>query len=215
MKRSKILVVLALMVVASLMAAVGTGAIDVFKADRAAGISVVNDASGYLGIKADSSYAKVNANGTMALDFTSTNNNVIGDGFNAQAFTQVDDVFSITNQSATPLYVWFESDNWNSWHNAGLRYYINQTNGDITRVDDWYYQSDEGKALLNSIGMNFVNGVGRDAYVKLDPGEYFNVKITANTVLANGYGDAGKDWSHKLTIKANKTAPTQPGQYHQ
>ena len=45
--RRKSLVVLSLLLLAALMAGIGTGAIDVFSANRAAAMKVVNDAEGY------------------------------------------------------------------------------------------------------------------------------------------------------------------------
>ena len=207
MKKGKILVVLALLLVSAVMASLGTGAIDVFSAKRSSSMVVASDAQGFIGIQSNSPYAKVDKEGAITFDFSTA----LAKGFNAQSKTEINDVFTVTNQSAETVYVWLEAEGWDSWHNAGLEYRIQETNGEVTNVDDWYGNTQpQGKNLLSSTGMNFVNGVGKMAYVKLEPGEYFKVKILVNTVLSNGYGSDGKDWTHKVIFKANKEAPKRP-----
>ena len=207
MKKGKILVVLALLLVSAVMASLGTGAIYVFSAKRSSSMVVASDAQGFIGIQSNSPYAKVDKEGAITFDFSTA----LAKGFNAQSKTEINDVFTVTNQSAETVYVWLEAEGWDSWHNAGLEYRIQETNGEVTNVDDWYGNTQpQGKNLLSSTGMNFVNGVGKMAYVKLEPGEYFKVKILVNTVLSNGYGRDGKDWTHKVIFKANKEAPKRP-----
>ena len=207
MKKGKILVVLALLLVSAVMASLGTGAIDVFSAKRSSSMVVASDAQAFIGIQSNSPYAKVDKEGAITFDFSTA----LAKGFNAQSKTEINDVFTVTNQSAETVYVWLEAEGWDSWHNAGLEYRIQETNGEVTNVDDWYGNTQpQGKNLLSSTGMNFVNGVGKMAYVKLEPGEYFKVKILVNTVLSNGYGRDGKDWTHKVIFKANKEAPKRP-----
>ena len=82
MKR-KGLVVLALLVVASLMAAMGTGALDVFSAKRSAAMKVVDDTDGLVSIVGDELYAKKLGNGQIKLDFTNASSG--GKGFNTNA----------------------------------------------------------------------------------------------------------------------------------
>ncbi len=209
MKKGKIFVVLTLLIVAAVMASIGTGAIDVFKAERTSSMKVASDAEGFIGISSSSPYAKVNKEGAIEFDFSTA----LAKGFNAQSLTEVHNVFTVTNQSAQTLYVWLEAEGWDSWHNAGLRYRIQDTNGEVTNVDAWYGNTKpEGKDLLMSTSWNFKDGVGKMAYVKLDPGEYFTAKVIVNTKLSNGYGRAGKDWSHTVIFKANKEAPKRPAQ---
>ncbi len=212
--RKRSLVVLILLIVASVMAAMGTGALDVFRANRTAAMMVVTDADAYISLKGDDNYAYEKNNGELKLDFTSTNDNVIGDGFNPQANSEFNEVFSVTNQSAKTVYVWFEAEGWSSQHNSGLQYRIDHTNGTVTNVDAWYGNTQpQGKNLLSSTGMNFMDGIGKMAYVQLDPGEYFSVKILVNTVMSNGYGDANtpySNWGHKVIVKANVESPSRP-----
>lgn len=205
MKR-KGLVVLALLVVASLMAAMGTGALDVFSAKRSSAMTIVNDAEALIGISGGE-YTKQSKNGKFMIDFN--DGSFIGNGLNPQAKSEFHDVFTITNQSAKTVYVWLEAEGWSSEHNAGLKYVINRTNGSITKGIDTYATN----TLLNTTGWNFKEGKGSLAYVQLDPGEYFTVNIYIDTVLSNGYGDANtaySDWSHGVIVKANETAPSRP-----
>ncbi|MCR2823281.1 DUF1102 domain-containing protein [Lederbergia panacisoli] len=196
-----------LLIVAALTAAMGTGAIDVFKADRSAAMKVVTDTNGLISLVGDGLYAKEAASGKLTLDFTNTANG--GKGFNPQANSEFNEVFTVTNKSEKSVYVWLEADGWSSQHNAGLQYRINNTDGVVTNVDAWYGNTQpSGKNLLDSTGMNFVNGVGKEAYVLLSPGQKFDVNIYVNTVLANGYGSPGSDWSHTVKVKASTTKPT-------
>lgn len=205
-------IVVALLLVTSLMAALGTGAIDVFSANRSSAMKVVTDSNALISLVGDGNYAVPKKNGELKLDFTD-GTTFNGDGFNPQARSEFNDVFTVTNQSAKTVYVWLEALGWSSQHNGGLQYRIEDTNGVVTNVNDWYGNTQpNGKNLLDSTGMNFVNGKGKNAYVQLDPGEYFSVKVLVSTVMANGYGDANtpySDWSHTVIVKANTTAPTQ------
>lgn len=200
-------VVLALLLVAAIMATLGTGAINVFNARRTSAMKVVTDENALVSLKGDGNYAIAKSNGELKLDFT--DGNFTGDGFNPQAKSSFYDVFTITNQSPKTIFVWLEAEGWSSQHNSGLNYKVNQTNGNVIKGIDTY----KTETLLTTTGWNFVNGKGSLAYVELDPGEYFTVNINVSTVMANGYGDAGthySDWSHVVTVKANTTAPSRP-----
>lgn len=206
--RRKSLVVFSLLLVASLMAAIGTGAIDVFSATRAADMEVVTDAQGIIGLSSNSGYTLLDKYGSLKLDFTGTNGKFIGQGFNPRALFEFNDVFTVTNQSPDTVYVWLEAEGWDSWHNAGLKYVIGDTYGavEITKGIDTY----KTNTLLTTTGWNFKSGVGSLAYVKLAPGASFDVNINVNTNLENGYGTAGKSWDHKVIVKANENPPTRP-----
>lgn len=214
MKKGRLLVVFSLLIVASMLAAIGTGAIDVFEAQRTSAMVIASDAEGFIGISSDSPYADVatsgNAKGTISFDFKTAT----AKGFNAQSKTEINNVFTVTNQSAETVYAWLEAEGWSSQHNAGLVYRIQESTGEVERVNEWYWRNPQGLNLLDSTGMNFTDGVGKNAYVKLEPGENFTVQMFVNSNLANGYGAEGKDWGHKIIVKANKTEPTQNGQYH-
>lgn len=216
--RRKNLVVLTLLLVASMMAAMGTGAMNSFVANRAAAMEVVTDADGLLGIVGDGKYAipvtSGQNRGALGLDFTDSNGNFAGDGFNPQAKMLFNDVFTITNNSPDKLFVWLEANGWDSHHNSGLRYSIDELSEGANYVKDLTANPDKygHKLLLWSTGDNFKEGIGRLAFVELDPGENFTVKIDVNTVMANGYGSPGKDWGHTVIVKASQESPLRPGQ---
>jgi len=216
MKRGTVLLLVTLLATAAILAAAGSGAVSSFTANRSSNMVVVNDTDGFIGISGDSEHwAFEDGSGRFYLDFTESNENAIGEGFNARALTRIDEAFSLTNQGTRPVYVWFESSDWPWQANAILAYRINEDNttGDITRADVWFYKRDAGLNLLSGDMTSFQDGVGEQAYVYLEPGESFAVDIIVNT--ANSvYGNDGLDLSHTVVIRADEDAPQQPGTYH-
>ncbi len=208
MKR-KSLVVLTLLLIASLMAAMGTGALDVFSAERDVAMKIVTDEDGLISIKGDGVYAfedtKQTRKGALKLDFTSTNQNFEGKGFNTMANIEFHDVFTITNDSPSDLYVWLEADGWGNSHTYGLNYVIGETTGDVTR--DWR----NNPRLLDTRIMNYENGKnGCAAYVMLEPGEFVTVDIEVDTTIGQGLARPGyvyDNWSHTVKVKANPSSP--------
>jgi hypothetical protein len=184
-------------------------------------MEIVNDASGFLAIAGDSDHwAFEDGEGKFYLDFTETNGNAAGEGFNPQAFTSVGDVFSVTNQSTRDVYVWFESPDW-PWKMQGngssLRYRID-ADATSTKVLGQYEPADVaqvhnhpeyGRRLLWTEGTNYEDGQnGKLAYVLLEPGDSFSVEIL---VGATGYyANQGLDFSHTVKVKADEDAPTRP-----
>lgn len=100
-------------------AAMGTGAFSNVEAQRDISVTVSDDANAYLGIQPtdgpNGNYVDTTSNDALAIDLTASNNNVGsgiagGEGLNANAFTEIADVFEIRNQgtqkvevTATPL----------------------------------------------------------------------------------------------------------------
>lgn len=200
-------VILALLLVASLMAALGTGAVDVFSAKRSSAMKIVNDSESLISISGDNIYAKEN-NGVLKLDFSNVARGA--KGINPAAVYAFNKVFTITNRSEKPVYVWLESPDWDSEHNAGVRYIIDSTAGEIT--GDLTANSAPHNLLLWSTGDNFKNGTGRLAYVKLAPGLDVSVKVTVKTE-DNMYGSTAShlfNWDHTVVVKANSTQPSRP-----
>jgi hypothetical protein len=216
MRRSTVLLLVSLLAASAFVVAAGSGAISSFSADRAANMVVVDDTSAFVAVTGDSEHwAFEDDQGRFYLDFTDANENADGEGFNPQARTVVEDAFSITNQSTKPVYVWLESEDWPWQANAILDYRINEDNttGDITRADVWFYANPAGLNLRCGGMTPFVDGVGQAAYVHLEPGEAVAVNVivdTANSV----YGNQGLDLSHTITVEANEEAPTHTGGYH-
>ncbi|MDV7350872.1 DUF1102 domain-containing protein [Halorubrum distributum] len=94
-------------------AAVGTGAFTSVTANRSVDVEVAGDASAYLGIEPVSSspnsdYVQVNS-GEVSIDFSDSNPNTsgtnatLGDGFNPDATTVVNDLLRVTNQGTQPV----------------------------------------------------------------------------------------------------------------
>jgi len=94
----------------------GTGAFSSITAERSAEVSVAEDANAYLAMEpaanspnGEGGYASQTSSGELALDFTgdyAADNG--GGGVNANAVTDVDRVFNITNQGTQPVAVWVE-----------------------------------------------------------------------------------------------------------
>jgi len=101
MRRRKYLGVVGLLA-ASLTAVTGTNAFTDMTANRQVGVEVVEDADAYLGLArtgSDSSGAFVDvSDGTVSFDFSSSNGDVSGDGFNPNSVTVIDSLLQVTNQ---------------------------------------------------------------------------------------------------------------------
>ena len=80
-------------------AAVGTGAFSFVRADRDLTVEVAGDASAYLGLTGDDEYVSDDsADGALTIDLGGPTTTGGGAGFNPDAFTLVEGVFTITNQ---------------------------------------------------------------------------------------------------------------------
>ena len=211
--RRKHLLVLTLLLIAAMMAAMGTGALNVFSADRDAVMKIVNDGTAMISIVGDGKYVKEDSAGRLALDFTNTSSG--GKGFNPKAKSDFYKVFTITNQSERPVYVWLESNGWSTEHLNNLTYRINEDfcTGTITRMDEWFYRNPEGLNLLSQPGYQFKEGKdGRNAFVYVEPGESFSVDLLVRTL--SNYGNKNTNLNHTVIVKADVNKPIQPGQYH-
>lgn len=102
----------------------GTGALTSFSGDRDAQVPAVNDAAGFLSIRAsngpNSQYFDPSSgpNDPAAFVF---GDDVGGDGFN-NGTTFIDDLFVIGNQSAQSQYVWIQEDGNNGGDKATAFY---------------------------------------------------------------------------------------------
>ena len=210
MKKGKILVVLSLLLVAALMASVGTGAIDVFSANRSVSAKVVNDAEGFIGISTESRYASYNNKGALVLNFFTEQG---ANGFNPHATTKFKNLFTITNQSAEKLYVWLETgDDYTTPDHYAFTYRVQEGyDGTLHRaVYSSAYSNTHPlrRVLISYVGRNIKNGVGQNAYMELEPGQSFDVEVDVSTTT--NYGKQGQELDHTLIIRADKTAPTRP-----
>lgn len=202
MKR-KSLVVLTLLVVAALMAGVGTGALDVFSAERSAVMEIVNDDVALISILGDGLYTEQTNRG-LKLDFTGTSQG--GEGINVNAVSVFHEVFKITNKSEKTVFVWLESPAWHEQIQKNVVYRV--ANPDAKMTEDTTYTAAPKNKLLWTSGTNFTGGVGDLAYVRLEPGEFFDVNIEVRTL--GSYAVNYPDWSHTIKVMANTNAPTRP-----
>jgi len=95
-------------------ATVGTGAFSSVEAQRNISVTVSDDANAQLGIQPtdepSGNYVDTTPNDALAIDLTASNNNVGsgiagGEGLNANAITEIADVFEIRNQGAQTVEV--------------------------------------------------------------------------------------------------------------
>jgi hypothetical protein len=207
MKKGKILVVLSLLLVAAVMASLGTGAIDVFTAKRSVSAKIVDDTDGLIGIKPTSPYASLNNRGSLVIDYSTA----YGAGFNPDAKTEIKNLFTITNQSGNKLFVWLEADKDYSTaeHNA-FDYRVQEGyEGTLHRAiykSDYSNSNPLRRVLISDVGRNFKDGKdGENAYMELEPGQSFAVEVDVATLT--NYGKSGTELDHTLIIRADRTAP--------
>ena len=90
----------------------GSGAFSSVQADRDVTVNVAGDADALLALEPsdgpNGAYADIEGD-TLALNFDGSAEGVDGEGFNPNAFTRVDDIFSITNQGTQKVGVYIES----------------------------------------------------------------------------------------------------------
>jgi hypothetical protein len=90
----------------SLSAALTTGAFSALIADRTATVSTTGDADALLALQPENeAYARVEE-GTLTVAIDGSFDAETGEGVNANALTQVEDVFRITNQGSFEIEVW-------------------------------------------------------------------------------------------------------------
>ncbi|OYR62888.1 DUF1102 domain-containing protein [Halorubrum ezzemoulense] len=91
-------------------AAIGTGAFTSVEADRSVDVEVAGDANAYLALKQipgepNSQQYVTNQSGEIGFDFSDSNGNVNGTGFNPDATTEVDNLLMVANQGTQSAFV--------------------------------------------------------------------------------------------------------------
>lgn len=224
--KKKIIVTMVLLLTATIMGAFGTGAIDVFSATRSADVSIVSDADGYVAITGDPVWTEISNIGVLSLNFSETNQNTIGNGFNRNSVTEVYNVFQITNQSPKDVYVWLEPGSgwvvspWTHANGSGarefIRYVINQSETDGTIIQSNHLGHSKFD-MLGTFTDPYDNGEQvvsqydyHSSYVKLTPGQKVSINVickTAGTWFGSqSYFEGIID--HNIIVKANADAPT-------
>ncbi|HHW00713.1 MAG TPA: hypothetical protein GXX36_14335 [Clostridiaceae bacterium] len=210
MKKGKILVVLTLLLAAAVIASIGTGAIDVFTANRSVSAKIVDDTKGFIGLSTNSPYASFNNRGTLEIKFASMHG---AEGFNPDATTVFKNLFTVTNQSDETVYVWLEAgSDYSTAEHYAFDYRVQQGyTGVLHRAIYTSAYSDSNplrRVLISDVGRNFKNGRdGENAYMELAPGQSFDVEVDVATLT--NYGGKNTNLDHTLIIRADKTAPVQ------
>jgi len=96
-------------------AAMGTSAFTSVTAERTIDVNVAGDASAYFGLEPVSSspnsdFVEENSE-EISLDFSSSNSNVNGNGFNPDATTRINDLLRVTNQGTQAVNFWVNIEN--------------------------------------------------------------------------------------------------------
>lgn len=96
-------------------AGISTGAFTSVEADRTVDVEVAGDSSAYLGLEPvsnspNSGFVEVNSE-EVSLDFSSSNSNVNGNGFNPDATTRVNDLLHVRNQGTQNVKFWVNIEN--------------------------------------------------------------------------------------------------------
>ena len=82
-------------------AAFGTGAFDSVEAEREVDVNIEGDAAAYLGITGDDVFVGDDSDDSeLTIDLGGPDTGNGGEGFNANAITEVSDVITLTNQSS-------------------------------------------------------------------------------------------------------------------
>lgn len=178
------------------------------KKTYAVAIVVRKNEEDLISIKGDNLYA-IKTNKGLKLDFTNTS--VGGKGFSPNAVSEFHKILTITNQSEKNVYVWLEADGWTTQHNS-LTYKVANSDGRMTPSLPYGATGTYENRLLWTSGTNFNKGVGHLAYVRLEPGQYFDVDISANTTNMTEQINnlTSRDWSHTVIVRANTKAPSRP-----
>lgn len=163
-------------------AAIGTGAVDSFGANRDANIDIVTDENALVGLSSDSPYALDDgSNGQLSIDITGNNENIYGDGVNNEAVTFIEDVFTIHNQSATDVYVWVQQRG----GDGGVYAFVVRTDdGEATLIMEGTASLDDDDLREGfqdvGRGATFDDEIERGA-IKLETGEYESVGFLVDT----------------------------------
>ena len=163
----------------------GAGAFTSVTADRTVDVNVAGDASAYLGLKPVSSspnsdFVEVNSE-EVSLDFSSSNNsNDLGNGFNPDATTRINDLLQVSNQGTQPVNFWVNIKNLG----AGSDFVTIEASGYPT------FNSNFGKTTGASSQLAFDGGnAGNLKPYTLDTGEdiYLHLVVDAGGELPNNF----------------------------
>lgn len=199
MQRRKFLVGLGATVSGS-AAAVGTGAFTSVTADRSVDVEVAGDDAAYLGLRkaagpnsdpGENSDAYVDTSGAaVSFDFSSNNGTAdLGNGFNPNAVTEVDDLIEVQNQGTQSAYLSVDLADLDISDGSGNNAYI----GLAVRADETASSNlnnniafDSGNSGANVGGV--VPDPTSDGAYELTQGESVHLDLTVDTTDFEGTG---------------------------
>lgn len=93
-------------------AMVGSGAFSSMQAERGVSVEVVGDKSAFLALEPaggpNGQYATVTDDGLLEVQISEENDQITGEGLNPRSYTDLGEVFKITNQGTQEIGVWIE-----------------------------------------------------------------------------------------------------------
>lgn len=195
--------------------AVGTGAFTSITAGRSINVEVAGDSSAYLALRKaagpsvdpgenSEAYVDVN-NGEVAFDFSDSNGTVdLGDGFNKNAVTEVEDLLEVQNQGTQPVFLSVDAADLDISDGSGNQAYVG-----LTVVED----EDVPGTLNDNIAFDSTSGEQASGGEVPDPtdsspsayelaqGESVNLDLTVDT---SDFQDADVSASGTVTFIANQ-----------
>ena len=177
-------------------AAMGTGAFNSVSANRGVSVEVADDSSAFLGLNATSKYSSESGSGQLNINLDSASNGN-GTGINADATTNILNVFEITNNGNQEVAISIDSASLNSALDNGtadagteqLHFFVGESGG--VSLDTY----DPDSALFDENGV-FQSGDSR----VIGPGEVLPVGL----YVVN----AGSDWDVDEDVTINAYSET-------
>jgi len=213
----------------SVYVVIATGALTALTTERTVNVGIAGDARGILQLQpydgpnghpadGDPAYARINSNGQLELNMAGDFGSVWGNGVNINANTDIENVFTITNQGRQPVAVRLRKhDDLTTGENGEY------ANGEADAVL-FYHTCDDGdpntpETPLSAIkprGSNYRYGADEFSLtaedVELDPGESITVSMRIDTSVPSVANDnnVGDDLLDSITVIADSSATSEP-----
>ncbi|WP_435100101.1 DUF1102 domain-containing protein [Halorubrum sp. N11] len=195
-------------------AAVGTGAFTSVEADRSVDVEVAGDSSAYLALRkaagpnsdpGANSDAYVDDSGAeVSFDFSSSNNTTdLGDGFNPNAVTEIDDLIEVQNQGTQSAYLSVDTANLDLSDGSGNQAGV----GLAVRADESATSNLNDNIAFDSTGSNPDGGSiadpTADGAYELTQGESVHLDLTVDTTV---FDNANVSTSGSITFIADQSS---------
>ena len=201
-------------VAAGAAAVTGTGAFTSVEADRSVDVEVAGDSSAYLGLrKAADENASPGANSDayvddsgaeVSFDFSSSNSTTdLGDGFNPNAITEVDNLIEVQNQGTQSAFLSVDTDNLDLSDGSG-----NQAGVGLAVVADETATSNLNDNIAFDSGGSNPDGGSiadptTDGAYELTQGESVHLDLTVDTTV---FDNANVSTSGSITFIADQSS---------